>query len=188
MTSALGTCGDILVRTNKQTGFTLIEVLFVCALIGIISAMALPRLLMAKQAADASSAIGSMRTINSSQLGYAASCGGGYYSPDLTTLGVPSGASNVPFISPDLSLANTVVKSGYTIDMMGTPDPSAPATCNGLPAGAASKAFKAGADPGTPTNYRYFATNAGATIYEDTASLYAGMPEMGIPLTGHTLE
>lgn len=188
MTSAIGTCGDILVRTNKQTGFTLIEVLFVCALIGIISAMALPRLLMAKQAADASSAIGSMRTINSSQLGFAASCGGGYYSPDLTTLALLPAGSNVPFISPDLSFANTVVKSGYTIDMMGTPDPSAPATCNGLGAGAASKAFKAGADPGTPTNYRYFATNAAATIYEDNASLYAGMPEQGVPAAGHTLE
>jgi prepilin-type N-terminal cleavage/methylation domain-containing protein len=188
MTSAVGTCGDILVQTHKQAGFTLLEVLFVCVLIGIISAMALPRLLMAKQAADASSAIGSMRTINSSQLGFAASCGGGYYSPDLTTLALLPPGSNVPFISPDLSIANTVVKSGYTIDMMGTPDPSAPATCNGLPAGAASKAFKAGADPGVPTNYRYFATNAAATIYEDTASLYAGMPEQGVPLAGHTLE
>jgi prepilin-type N-terminal cleavage/methylation domain-containing protein len=188
MTSAVGTCGDIIVRTNQQTGFTLIEVLLVCGLIGVISAMALPRLLMAKQAADASSAIGSMRTINSSQLGFASSCGGGYYSPDLTTLGVPPGASNVPFISPDLSFANTVVKSGYTIDMMGTPDPTAPATCNGLPAGAASKAFKAGADPGVPTNYRYFATNAGATIYEDSATLYPTMPEQGVPLTGHTLK
>jgi len=188
MTSATGACGDILVRTNKQAGFTLIEVLFVCALIGIISAMALPRLLMAKQAADASSAIGSMRTINSSQLGFAASCGAGYYSPDLSSLALLPAGSNVPFISPDLSYANTVVKSGYTIDMMGTPHPSAPATCNGLGPGAASKAFKAGADPGVPTNYRYFATNAAATIYEDTASLYAGMPEQGAPLAGHTLE
>ena len=74
-------------RIHKQAGFTLIEVLLVCGLIGIISAMALPRLLMAKQAADASSAIGSLRTINSSELGFSASCGGGYYSPDLTTLG-----------------------------------------------------------------------------------------------------
>src|SRR5258705_3666141 len=112
-----------------------------------------------------------MRTINSSQLGFASSCAGGYYSPDLTTLGNPPPASNVPFLSPDLSSALTVIKSGYTIQMMGTPDPSAPASCNGLAAGAASKAFKAGADPGVPTNNRYFATNAAATIYEDSATL-----------------
>ena len=187
-TSALGSLGDMATRIDKQTGFTLIEVLFVCGLIGIISAMALPRLMMAKQAADASSAIGSMRTINSSQLGFASSCGGGFYSPDLMTLAALPPGTNVPFISPDLSYANTVFKSGYTIDMMGTPDPASPATCNGLMAGAAAKAFKAGADPGVPTNYRYFATNANNTIYEDSASLYPTMPEQGTPLTGHTLE
>lgn len=188
MTSASGGCGEILVRTNTRAGFTLIEVLFVCAIIGIISAIALPRLLMARQAADASSAIASMRTINSSQLGFAASCGNGYYSPDLTTLAALPAGARVAFISPDLSYANSVFKSGYTIDLMGTPDPSAPATCNGLGPGAAATAFKAGADPGVPTNYRYFATNAGATIYEDTASLYAAMPEQGVPLAGHTLK
>jgi prepilin-type N-terminal cleavage/methylation domain-containing protein len=176
------------VRTHKQAGFTLLEVLFVCGLIGIISAMALPRLLMAKQAADASSAIGSMRTISSSQMGYASSCGSGYYSPDLSTLALTPPTSTVPFISPDLSYANTVVKSGYVVQMMGTPDPSALATCNGLAAGAASKAFKAGADPSVPTNSRFFAINANATIYEDAATLFATMPEQGVPATGHALQ
>jgi prepilin-type N-terminal cleavage/methylation domain-containing protein len=176
------------VRTQKQAGFTLIELLLVCGLIGIISAMALPRLLMAKQAADASSAIASLRTINSSELGFSASCGGGFYSPDLTTLAVAPGGSTAPFISPDLSYANSVVKSGYTIQLMGTPVPGAPATCNGLLAGAASKSFKAGADPGVPTNFRFFATNTANTIYEDSATLYAGMPEVGVPPAGHPLE
>jgi prepilin-type N-terminal cleavage/methylation domain-containing protein len=176
------------VRTQNQTGFTLIEILFVTALIGIISAMALPRLLMAKQAADASSAIGSMRTINSSELGYQSSCGGGYFAPDLPTLAIIPPGSNSPFISPDLSNAANPVKSGYTMSLMGTPEPTAPATCNGLAAGAASKSYKAGADPGTPTNYRYFATNSAGTIYEDSAALYVVMPEVGVPATGHPLE
>jgi prepilin-type N-terminal cleavage/methylation domain-containing protein len=176
------------VHTHKQAGFTLIELLLVCSLIGIISAMALPRLLMAKQAADASSAIGSLRTINSSQLGFSSSCGSGYYSPDLMTLGVVPPGSNAPFISPDLSYANVAVKSGYSMQLMGTASPAAPATCNGLAAGAASKSFKAGADPVVPSNYRYFATNSGTTIYEDSASLYAAMPEVGIPAAGHPLE
>jgi prepilin-type N-terminal cleavage/methylation domain-containing protein len=177
------------VRTQKQqAGFTLIEVLFVCGLIGIISAMALPRLLMAKQAADASSAIASLRTINSSQLGFSASCANGLYSPDLTTLGVIPPGSNSPFISPDLSYANSPVKSGYTFQMMGTPEPTAPVTCNGLAAGAASKSYKVGADPGVPTNYRFFATNSGETIYEDSVTFYAAMPEVGVPPVGHPLE
>ena len=175
-------------RTYNQTGFTLIELLLVCSLIGIISAMALPRLIMAKQAADASSAIASLRTINSSELGYSSSCASGYYSPDLMTLGVTPPGSTAPFISPDLSYANVASKSGYTIQVMGTASPSAPPTCNGLAPGTASKSFKAGADPQVATNYRYFATNSGNTLYEDSMSLYAAMPEVGVPPAGHPLE
>jgi len=176
------------VDIQKQSGFTLIEILFVCGVIGILSAMALPRLIMAKQAADASSAIGSLRTINSSQLGFSASCAGGYYSPDLVTLGIMPPSSNAPFISPDLSYANSPVKSGYTFQMMGTADPSAPPTCNGLAAGTASKAYKVGADPGVPSNFRFFATNSGETIYEDNVTFYAAMPEIGMPPVGHPID
>lgn len=176
------------VRTHKQAGFTLIELLLVCGLIGIISAMALPRLLMAKQAADASSAIGSLRTIASSELGYSASCASGYFSPDLTTLGLMPPGTSSAYISPDLSYANSVFKSSYLIQMTGTPSPTAPATCNGLAAGAASRSFRAGADPVGPTNYRFFALNSANTIYEDTVSVYAAMPEVGVPATGHPLE
>ena len=176
------------VDTHKQAGFTLIEILFACGIIGILAAMALPRLLMAKQAADASSAIASLRTVNSSQLGYSASCGNGLYSPDFTTLGVVPPGSHAPFISPDLSYSNSPVKSGYTFQMMGTAEPTAPVTCNGLPAGTASRSYKVGADPGVPTNYRYFATNSGETIYENSAAFYAAMPETGAPPVGHPLD
>jgi prepilin-type N-terminal cleavage/methylation domain-containing protein len=175
-------------RIHKQAGFTLIEVLLVCGIIGILSAMALPRLLMAKQAADSASAVGSLRTVNSSELGFSSSCGNGYYSPDLTTLGVVPPGTNSPFISPDLSYAVSPFKSGYTFQLMGTPAAGAPPTCNGLAAGSASKSFKAGADPAVPTNYRFFATNSGNTIYEDSSTLYAAMPEVGAPPAGHPLD
>jgi prepilin-type N-terminal cleavage/methylation domain-containing protein len=173
---------------HRQAGFTLIEILFVCGVIGILSAMALPTLIMAKQAAEASSAIGSLRTINSSQLGFSASCGNGYYSPDFMTLGIIPPASNSPFISPDLSYANSPVKSGYTFQMMGTAAPTAPATCNGLAAGNASKSYKVGADPGVPSNFRFFASNSGETIYENNATFYAAMPEVGAPPVGQPIE
>jgi hypothetical protein len=38
------------------------------------------------------------------------------------------------------------------------------------------------------TNFRYFATNTGNTLYEDSLSLYAAMPEVGIPAAGRPLE
>ena len=177
-----------IVQKRKEDGFTLLEVLFVCGLIGVLSAMALPRLLMAKQAADASSAIGSLRAINSSELAYASSCDGGFYSPNLTTLGVTPPGSNVPFISPDLSIANTVNKSGYIIQLSATAFAAAPVSCNGLAAGAGARGFKAGADPVVPSNNRFFATNADNTIYEEISTLFAVMPETGIPPAGHALQ
>jgi prepilin-type N-terminal cleavage/methylation domain-containing protein len=175
-------------QRHNQAGFTLIELVLVVSMIGIISAMALPRLLMAKQAADASSAIASLRTIASSEAGYSTSCGNGFYSPDLPTLAIAPAGTNSPFISPDLSYAPVISKSQYTIQMMGTATPTAPATCNGLAAGAGARSFKAGADPTVATNYRYFAVNSANTIYEDSATLYAAMPEVGVPAAGHPLQ
>jgi hypothetical protein len=37
-------------------------------------------------------------------------------------------------------------------------------------------------------NFRYFATNANALIFEDTATLFAAMPEQGGPGAGHMLK
>ena len=186
MTSAVRLAELMAVRT-KQKGFTLIELLLVCSIIGIISAMAIPHLMMAKNAADAASAIGSLRTINSSQSAFAGSCAGGFYAPDLTTLGTTPPGSNAAYISPDLATANVVSKSGYTIQMGGTAAATAPLTCNGLGAGLGLVSYKAAGDPFTASSYRFFATNSSQTIYEDTVSLWAAMPELGAPATGQPI-
>jgi len=176
------------VRIRNQDGFTLIDILFVIAIIGILSAIALPRLLIAKQSADAASAIGSLRTINSGQLTFALTCDSGFYAPKLTTLGVMPPGSNEPFVSPGLTSADTVMKSGYVVNVLGTPFANAPASCNGLPAGEGARAFMASADPSEPSNRRFFATNANGTIYEHTSTLAGIMPEVGIPPVGHPLQ
>ena len=173
--------------THEQRGFALLDLIFVCGIIGILASIAMPRFTLAKSAAGAASAVGSMRVVNSAQLTFALSCGGGFYAPNLTTLGRAPAGSSVGFIGPELGAANTVVKSGYLVQIAATPFAGAPASCNGLAAGGAGKGFKAGADPADAQNPRHFAINADGAIYEDIASLFAGMPEIGAPASGHTL-
>ncbi len=180
-------CSGVTRRRRQAQGFALIDLIFVCGLIGILCAIALPRLLLAKQAAGAASAIGSMRAINSAELTYALTCGSGFYAPSLTTLGTPPPGSNEAFITPGLSAADVVQKSGYTLRLTAAAYAGAPATCNGLAPGAAGQGFRAGADSLEPTNVRFFATNASALIFENVTSLFAAMPEVGEPAAGHPL-
>jgi hypothetical protein len=72
--------------------------------------------------------------------------------------------------------------------MTATAFPGAPASCNGLAPGLAGQAFVAGADPLETTNTRFFAINANNVIFEHTASLYAVMPEVGVPPAGQILK
>jgi hypothetical protein len=81
-----------------------------------------------------------------------------------------------------------MLKSGYQFQVSTTPYALAPTTCNGLGAGVTGLAYKVGADPLNVSNTRYFASNAGNVIWEDTASLYAGMPESGDPAVGRPLK
>src|ERR1035441_7075836 len=55
---------------QKQKGFSLIELLIVVAIILIIAAIAIPNLLRARIAANESSAVASLRTINTAMISY----------------------------------------------------------------------------------------------------------------------
>ena len=170
--------------TRKESGFALLDLIFVCGIIGLLSSIAVPRLLLAKQAAGAASAIGTLRTVGSAQLTFALTCGGGFYSPDLVTLGTPPPGSNEAFISPELGASNVVQKSGYTLRLEATPYTGSPASCNGTAVGATGQGFRAAEDPTEPTNPRFFGTNSNSTIYEHSATLWDDMPEVGTPTVG----
>jgi type II secretory pathway pseudopilin PulG len=172
---------------RKAQGFALIDMIFVCGIVGLLCSIALPRLALAKQSAGAASAIGSMRALNSAQLTYALTCGSGFYAPNLTTLGTAPPGSNEAFIGGGLGSGDTVAKSGYIIRMTATAYAGAPDTCNRIGSGMAGQGFIGAADPTELGNPRFFGTNANNVIYEHTSTLFAAMPEVGIPPIGAIL-
>lgn len=104
---------------KRQTGFTLIEMLIVVAIILIIAAITIPSMTTAKIHADEASAVASVRAINTVEVSYQAAYGG--YAESLANLGgaEPCTKSAATACLLDQSLAGGV-KSGYNFAAVGS--------------------------------------------------------------------
>ena len=106
-------------------GFSLIELLIVVFIILIISAIAIPSLFRSKIAANESSAVSSIRQINTAEGTYSSSWGSGY-SVDLASLGGTSAACLAGATAANACLLDDLIsvapfsKSGYTFAVAGT--------------------------------------------------------------------
>jgi prepilin-type N-terminal cleavage/methylation domain-containing protein len=149
---------------RKQTGFSLIELLIVVAIILIIAAIAIPSLIQSKMTANEASAVQTLRDINTAESMYSVQFGIGF-SQDLPSLGGTTGtaSSTNALLIPDPVAQTPNTKDGFSFTYV--------VTGNNGPNGTPSN-YTVNANPITPgsTGRRWFYTDETFVIHFNTTS------------------
>jgi type II secretory pathway pseudopilin PulG len=154
----------------------MIELLIVIAILSILAALAVPRLMRARVAANEAGAIASLRVTAAAQKAYNSTCGRGHYAASFLVLGTSGPAGAPAFISDDLGLSLTPTKAGYTYGLgPGAGAVPGPLDCNGT---ATRSTYYASAVPVSHgwTGTRSFAVNADSVIWEIAAAAAPAEP------------
>ena len=152
---------------KSQKGFSLIELLIVVAIILIIAAIAIPNLLKARIAANESSAVGTLRTMNTAAVTYQSTYNNGFPPTFASFGGPPPGTCNLANLLDTTLTTAPNQKSGYTISYTLVTALGAAATGCGA-AGAAT--YVTGAVPLSvnATGNRTFCSDESGVIHVDT--------------------
>lgn len=150
---------------ETHAGFTLVELMVAVAIIGIVAAISVPSLSRARAAALESAAVGLLRSVQSGQNAFAASCGEGFFAPSMLWLTRSPAGGGESFISPELD-TNTLTRGGYRVRFRRGPLVDSTVSCNGVPQGRAVATYFLAADPTPADGRRHFATNQDGTLYE----------------------
>jgi prepilin-type N-terminal cleavage/methylation domain-containing protein len=155
---------------RKQKGFSLIELLIVVAIILIIAAIAIPNLLRARIAANESSAVSSIRTINTAETSYQTSNPTVGYAALLSDLGPGVGV----YVCPAKLTVNAACLIDGTLSNNGNPAGNGKSGYTFAAAGAAGATavlvtYTAGAAPVgyNQTGVRLFCANEDGVIHAD---------------------
>jgi type IV pilus assembly protein PilE len=153
---------------KSSAGFTLLELIFVTAVISLLAAIAVPTVFRSRMAANETSAFSTIRSVHTAQLTYVLTCGYGNYASQFTDLGGPGGDG---FLPQDLTLVAAPLKSGYNYTLQPGPvGASGAGDCNG---NATTVDYYIAAAPAAigGTGRRAFASNQGHVIWQDLAGI-----------------
>jgi type IV pilus assembly protein PilA len=158
---------------RRADGFSMIELLIVIAVIMVIAALAIPKLLSARLAANEASAISSIKNILTAQVGYAAAYPVVGYADNLTKLAFPQPGQPVDqnaagFLDWVLGCASQPCpKSGYKFAII---------NASGTPTIGSFTVTAEPLSPGTTGNRGFCADQTGTLSYDPTGGTNCTQP------------